>query len=747
MGTTTIEALQLRIEASATKLEKDMAKANILFDRGAKRMEAQAKSLGTKIGGKLGASIQSSFSGFALKSGGMLAAAFSVDKLFGATQSYARIKNQLSVAGLSGDKLGDTFDQLYEIAQKQGAPLETLVELYSKAAQAQDNLGASSDKLIAFSDAVAQALRVSGKSASESSGALLQLGQAISGNVIQSQEYNSLIDGAYPLLQAAAAGIKEAGGSVSTLTKLVKDGKVAAKAFFDGILAGSSVLTDKLAGAQDTAAQSTMRMGNSLIAAVGKVDKAVGLSASVIASLNASSAYIDANADDWAAWAGKVVAALSDVNDRMEKLNALRESNPGYYLGMPADDFEISAPATKTDLGGDTSESIGARVGVAFDAVDGAGKASTPEALVKALAERAKSSAEKVTPVSLADYKLASTKTGKTSSRESDYDREVSQIQERTAAIKAETEAQAGVNPLIDDYGYALDYARVKQDLLTAAQKSNRDITPEMAAAIDDLAQQYASASSAAQELAEKQGKVQESYQAWLDTEKSVVKGVAQDLLDGASAADVLSNALGKVADKLLDDVLDAIFQVNGASGGGNFLSSIFSGLGSLFGKRDGGAVTMYAGGRSLPAYDTGGQVSGPGGPTSDKVLMWGSNGEFMVRAAMYKKHKPLVDAINADRLPGYATGGRIGSLPALASGGLLSSSVPSLSSSAGTSSGSVHVDVGVSVDNNGNLTAFVKNISQQTSEKVTASGIDAFSRRGLPYRLREINANPNRIG
>ncbi|MGH3632375.1 MAG: transglycosylase SLT domain-containing protein, partial [Sciscionella sp.] len=60
----------------------------------------------------------------------------------------------------------------------------------------------------------------------------------------------------------------------------------------------------------------------------------------------------------------------------------------------------------------------------------------------------------------------------------------------------------------------------------------------------------------------------------------------------------------------------------------------------------------------------TGGYVTGPGGPKADKVgPTWLSNGEYIVNAASTAKHLPLIQAINADRLPGMAEGGAIGSI------------------------------------------------------------------------------------
>ena len=107
---------------------------------------------------------------------------------------------------------------------------------------AQKELNTNSAEMLRFTNAVGLALKVNGTSATESSGALLQLAQALGGGKIQAEEFNSLIDGARPLLQAAAGGIEEAGGSVAKLTALVKDGKVSSEAFFRGVLAGTPIL-------------------------------------------------------------------------------------------------------------------------------------------------------------------------------------------------------------------------------------------------------------------------------------------------------------------------------------------------------------------------------------------------------------------------------------------------------------------------------------------------------------------------
>ncbi|MBT2365246.1 LysM peptidoglycan-binding domain-containing protein [Streptomyces sp. ISL-10] len=57
-----------------------------------------------------------------------------------------------------------------------------------------------------------------------------------------------------------------------------------------------------------------------------------------------------------------------------------------------------------------------------------------------------------------------------------------------------------------------------------------------------------------------------------------------------------------------------------------------------------------------------GGYISGPGGPTSDRVAAMLSNGEYVIRAAAVKKlGTGYLSALNSGRIPGFATGGSVG--------------------------------------------------------------------------------------
>jgi tape measure domain-containing protein len=146
--------------------------------------------------------------------------------------------------------------------------------------------------------------------------------------------------------------------------------------------------------------------------------------------------------------------------------------------------------------------------------------------------------------------------------------------------LNKQAEALGLVNPLIDDYGYATTKAEVKQRLLNDAMANGIEITPELAAKIDTLAEKYAKADANVGRLTESNRNLAETMSQSSAFGKDVLGGFISDLREGKSATEALANALNKVADKLLDVGLNLLFDGFGKQGGGGgLLGGMFSWL------------------------------------------------------------------------------------------------------------------------------------------------------------------------
>jgi tape measure domain-containing protein len=628
---TDVEKLLVQLSADIKGYENAMKRAVGMTNRNMRQIETRF----AKMNKSLSTGASEAAAGF-MKAFALIGGAQGFRTL---SDSATRIDNALKVAGLSGQELDSVYQKLLVSAQKNAAPLETLVELYGRASLVQKELGVSSDELISFTDNIAVALRASGKSSQEASGALLQLSQALGSGTVRAEEFNSIQEGAPTILQAAAAGIKQAGGSVAELRKIMLAGGLSSKALFDGIGAGAPVIEQKVSSAVLTIDQRFENLKTSLTDAARRFNtssqaantfgSSIDNVASFINSVNMDGLASDIGAiikllnegataaQNFGEWVGRI-SGLENIGSGL--VNALGENGKISLLGGA---LNIESTVKNNDKLNRLAEQ---RLSIEKEIAEtrnnpmdvlGPARIRQLEGQLRALNDKAalieptivggeldynrfkpptkqSVNGNKFTPIDLNDaqYKVADDKDGKGSkARLNEYQREVEQMQKRTDALNAETQAYASLNPLVNDYGYSVEYARSKQELLTAAKEAGVKVTPQLTASIEKLAAGYADAVVQSEKLSEKQNEIRERAEEAMATAKDVTRGVIDGLIEGASAADILVNSLKKIGDALIDDVLNSMFKVNSAGGGGIF-GNLFGGLfGGGKGFADGGPV------------------------------------------------------------------------------------------------------------------------------------------------------------
>lgn len=288
----TLDELRAVMRMEMNPFMKDLQKVHGVSTKTARLVESTWLSTNKRLD-NIGRSMAQSLAAPLLGIG----AALSVDSVAKYADAWTAAKNSLSVAGVVGENQIDVLDQLYKSAQNNAAPLNAMADLFGKAAQAGDNLGASQADLLKFSDGVGVALRVAGSSASQASGALTQLGQLLGQARVQAEEFNSINEGARPILMAVANGLDEAGGSVSKLKELVNDGKVSGQQFFQAFLKGLPSIQSMAANATQTIEQGVTKVTNAFTRFIGESDESLGASQRLVAGLNALADNFDQTAD------------------------------------------------------------------------------------------------------------------------------------------------------------------------------------------------------------------------------------------------------------------------------------------------------------------------------------------------------------------------------------------------------------------------------------------------------------------
>lgn len=284
----TADRVIVELEAKLGRYEANLRRAEQRFDAATRSISGDAKKMERDISRNADA-VGAKFRALA----GAAAAAFSVAEVAKLADGYTRFTNQLKVAGQEGEGLAQTQEKLFLTAQKYGVELESLGTLYSRGAQVSKELGASQAELLQFTNGVAAALKVQGGSAASAQGALLQLSQALGSGTVRAEEFNSINEGALPILKAVAQNLDGAGGSVARLKVLVNDGKVSSDQFFRAFLAGSAELEAQAEKTSLTIAASFTVLNNALGKFIGEGDQALSATEQISAAIIKLSENLD----------------------------------------------------------------------------------------------------------------------------------------------------------------------------------------------------------------------------------------------------------------------------------------------------------------------------------------------------------------------------------------------------------------------------------------------------------------------
>jgi len=257
-------------------------------------------------------------------------------------------------------------------------------------------------------------------------------------------------------------------------------------------------------------------------------------------------------------------------------------------------------------------------------------------------------------------------------------------IKEQTIALQLEAAELVAVAAGGQTMGDALIYAKKRAEMLNAAMKEGREITPELRAEIDQLAIAYTRAGQDAETAADKLQLIEDQARRGADRLTDLFSGIASGSLNAKDAVIQLLLELAKM------QIAKGLLSI-GQSGG--ILGTIVQAFG----------------------FSSGG-YTGDGGKLEPAGVV--HKGEFVVNAAQVRKPgvRASLEAINSGSMPtGQATGG----------GGVSSAAAPQ------------EVNVTVSVDQSGNLKAFVQRESMATANALDENRASAY-KQALPGWLRD---------
>lgn len=214
--------------------------------------------------------------------GGAIGVGLGVRELVEVADQYKNLQARLKLAVTTQEEFNRADAALFEIAQRNRAPLAETVTLYARLAPSVQALGRSQSEVLAATDAIGQAVSLSGASSEAAAAALLQLGQAFASGQLRGEEFNSVIEQTPRLAQAIADGL---GVPLGALRALAQEGKITSAAVLDALLKQRGRLAEEYASLPDTVSGAITRLKNAFQRALGERDANSGLTAGLAQAL------------------------------------------------------------------------------------------------------------------------------------------------------------------------------------------------------------------------------------------------------------------------------------------------------------------------------------------------------------------------------------------------------------------------------------------------------------------------------
>lgn len=287
-------SLVYQVDIETAKMVTGSRKASVVLDE----MQRQAGKASESVDGLSSSAGRAGNSMGGLKtviSG--VASAISVALIIDYAKAFLTVADNIAqlqarISRLSSDAATakDTFNILTAIASNTGASLQDTTKLWEKMTSSLKGAGATNSQILSLVDTLQKIGRVGGSSSEEMAAALRQFAQSMDGGIVRAEEFNSIIESMPELARQMASGM---GISMGQLRQSMLEGKITAQAALTAIMKQSSAVNAEFGKLPRTMDQASNSLTISLQNLIGKMNDAMGASATMVKVIDSISAAID----------------------------------------------------------------------------------------------------------------------------------------------------------------------------------------------------------------------------------------------------------------------------------------------------------------------------------------------------------------------------------------------------------------------------------------------------------------------
>lgn len=205
-----------------------------------------------------------------------LASAVSARELIRAADTYALLGGRLKLVTANSAELAAVEKELFALSQRTRSGYAETVELYARVARNAANLGASQADLLQVTETVNQAIQVSGATAAEAAGGVIQFSQALASGELRGEELRSVMENMPRLAQAIVDGLEQIGAganlTLGDLRKLAEQGELSSERIFRALLTQADTLGREFSALPRTVGGAMTQLGNDVQRALAQAD-------------------------------------------------------------------------------------------------------------------------------------------------------------------------------------------------------------------------------------------------------------------------------------------------------------------------------------------------------------------------------------------------------------------------------------------------------------------------------------------
>ncbi|MDX7081894.1 tape measure protein [Serratia marcescens] len=198
-------------------------------------------------------------------------AAISFREVLSYADAWTTLNNKLANAVRANETLADVTERVFQITQDTRSSLNGTATLYARLERATRSYNTSADDLAKLTTIINQGFVVSGATAQEAEGAIVQLSQGLASGVLRGQEYNSVAEQGSRLSIALADSL---GVSIGQLRAMAAQGKLTTDVVVKGLLSQGDAIGREFA-------KTTMTIGQASQIASNNITKFIGTSTTV----------------------------------------------------------------------------------------------------------------------------------------------------------------------------------------------------------------------------------------------------------------------------------------------------------------------------------------------------------------------------------------------------------------------------------------------------------------------------------